>query len=409
MPEETLDDIFGNDELNDALNEPEDKKDEKSEDEGTDDGGPDGEGKSKEDDPEGKESEETEDEVPPVINWRDDEELVESAPVNLAELTKKYPKLFNEFPGIRNSIVREEKFTEVFPTIELAQEAADRSEAFLNFQAELGSGQSKNLLQNIRQLNSRAFERFTENFLDNLSEVDGKQYNAVVGPVFQKLVKHVYKIGVKHKNEDLALAAQYFSDFLFDEKDPDKLREPERRKDDVESDERRRLQAERNTFLRERFESATHEVMHQVDTILVTEIKNGLDPNNRLSDFNRDALVSKIAEDIDKLLSKDERHNKTMRELWKRAERAGFSAEWRNKIRETYLNNARRILPQIRTKRKSEAFAGLKSGKVNTNNIPSGRAAQRGNSNTSKDKTPKRIDWNSTSDEDIFEGKAKLR
>ncbi|MGA2957600.1 MAG: hypothetical protein ABSF48_17985, partial [Thermodesulfobacteriota bacterium] len=42
---------------------------------------------------------------------------------SLSEIKEKYPEIFKEFPGLRDSIFREIEYTKTFPTIEDAKDA----------------------------------------------------------------------------------------------------------------------------------------------------------------------------------------------------------------------------------------------------------------------------------------------
>ena len=111
--------------------------------------------------------------------------------------------------------------------------------------------------------------------------------------------------------------------------------------------------------------------------------------------------ADKILKRVNEVLSSDERHMAAMRSMWEKAERSGFSAEWRNRIRNYYLSRAKAILPGIRAKAKSEATH--KPGTAPRNQVPVGRSGS-----GSGGKVPlsaKHIDYSKTSDMDILNGK----
>lgn len=401
-----------NDDLDAALNTPAGEEETNEEELNADDVSVDGEVETEEADGEVDEEAEVsegddadDDEKLEEVDLTKDIELAESSPVNLLELNKKYPKLLKEFPGLRESIVREQKFTEVFPTVEMAQEAYDRSESFKNFNSELLSGQSGNILASINKIDPKAFNKLTTGFLDTVFKIDRDQHSRLIMPVVSRAIKHVFNEGAKHKNENLQVAAQYFSDFLFGKTNPQEIPEGlPADKDDENSEARLKVQRERDAWLKERYDVATQDIAVQIDGSLTKLIEQNLDPHNRLTPFAKNALVNKIANDLDSILGKNPRHARTMQALWARAEKSGYSAEWRNKIRDTVIESAKRILPQVRQRNYAEAVKGGKSGKVNDSKITSGGPSGKRNGRTASG-TKKEIDWNKTSELDYVNGK----
>ena len=393
-----------NEELNDALGSPaeEEAVEETPNAEEESDESDDGEGTSEEVPDEGQEeeSEAGEDDGPRI---EEDEELAEASPVNLTELTKKYPKLFAEHPKLRDTIIREQKFTEVFPTIEMAQEAYDRSESFKNFNAEILSGRAENLLENIKRVDQRAFNKFTDNILDSLYRVDAPQFNKISSVIVTRAIKHMYSQGKRHGNENIEMASRWMSRFFFENDNPESLTEPEKPRDDEASEERQRINAERAQWTQERYTHAANDIHAQLDRELVKRVENGLDPNNRLSKFAKDALVDRIIKELNESLGNDPRHNNQMKLLWARAAKSGYSAEWRNKIRDAVLANAERRLPVVRQKHRANAFKDIKPGKVNENKVASGRSVS-GKANGKSPAGKREVDYSKTTDADILSG-----
>ena len=321
-----------------------------------------------------------------------------AAGIELKAIEKAFPGIFKKYPTLKSTIWREQKFTEFFPTVEQARDAYKQSQAFSNFEQEIMAGQSQNLLQNVRQVDERAFQRFSNSFLGSLQKIDPDTFNSVVGPVILRVVQNVYATGKQHNNEDLTLSAQHISRFLFGDHNVDQIRPPEQQRNEI-SEEEQRIQHERQKFFGERRNTVLSEVVEQTDSVLKRDIDKGL--GDGINEFTKSALSDKILKRVNEVLSSDERHMAAMRSMWEKAERAGFSAEWRNRIRNYYLSRAKAILPSIRAKAKSEA--SRRPGAVPKNQIPTGRA-----SSGITGKVPlsaKHIDYSKTSDMDILNGK----
>lgn len=327
--------------------------------------------------------------------------------ISVKKLEKDFPNIFKKFPTLKSALWREQKFTEFFPTLEQARDAYRNSQAFTNFESEIMSGQSANLLSNVKQLDERSFRKFATNILPSLQKVDSEAFNSAVGPVVLRIIQNIYATGVQHNNEDLTLSAQHISRYLFGDHNVDRIQPPQQQNDEI-SQEEQRIRLARYQFFNERKNTALGEVVEQTDSKLQKEIESSL--GEEINEFTKSALVDKILKRVNEVLSSDERHMNAIRSMWEKAERAGFSAEWRNRIRNYYLNRARAVLPAIRSKAKAEASKRTGNGQQR-NTIPTGRVSSGSSSRSSGatgEKVPlstKQIDYSKTSDLDILNGK----
>ncbi len=109
-----------------------------------------------------------------------------------------------------------------------------------------------------------------------------------------------------------------------------------------------------------------------------------------------------------------------MTSLWKRAEAEGFNRESLSRIVSAYLERARPIIPTVRNKYKSIALKGKADVKEDNEGNPrkelkipssgkSGRAPHNEGKVNLRAVDTKKIDWNKTSDNDIFDGRVKLK
>jgi hypothetical protein len=340
-----------------------------------------------------------------------DGEVGDYSPVPREALLKAYPDIFKKFPQINNTFAREQAFTELFPTVEDAQTAADYQEAFIGFEQNIATGDPKHLLESVKKLDANIFSRFTGNFMDTLYQVDRDQFNKVVEPITKRLVRHIFADGVRTKNENLVNAAQWFSDYLFGtevEKIPAEQKPVNTKTKEQEEFERRKEEhAERE------YHSSLTEVFGIVDKKLDTFLSN-IDPNNKLSAYTKRVLLKDIKEEIGATLRKETPLQRTIGNLWGRGKKFGYTPELRHKIGNLYLTRAKQVAPAIakRLVREATGNTGPKPTIKKTNISSGGRPTANGNKATtasSKAPDPKQIDWSKSSDADILRGKATVR
>jgi hypothetical protein len=339
-------------------------------------------------------------------------EIGDYSPVPRAELLKAYPDIFKRFPQIQNTFGREEAFTELFPTVEDAQNAADYQESFLAFEQNIASGDPTHLLQSVKNLDPNIFGKFTGNFMDTLYKVDRDQFNEVLRPITKKLVRHIFADGVRTKNENLVNAAQWFSDYLFGtevEKIPaDQKPITTKTKEQEDFERRREEHTERE------YNTSFTEVLGYVDRKLDTFLSN-IDPNNKLTPYTKRVLVRDIKEEVGAALRKETPLQRTIGNLWGRGKKFGYTPELRQKIGNLYLARAKQVAPAIAKRLVKEAMgtSGPKPTIKKTNIASGGRPSANGNNATktasSKAPDPKQIDWSKSSDGDILRGKATVR
>jgi hypothetical protein len=205
-------------------------------------------------------------------------------------------------------------------------------------------------------------------------------------------------------------AAKAFATFVFGDDGPDVL---DGKKTYVSAKEEKRVDPERQQFLKERFQAFEGDVVTSAKNSLLSSItskdKNGkskLDPDEVFSPWMTAQLSNSILEDINNQLKQDKDHMKYMNGLWKKAEEAKFTSEWKTRIIDAFLARARQLVPVTRSRIVSEALGTTRKRadktreNVERNRRPEGGGGGRpanGNSGAGK-----RIDYTKTSDEDIL-------
>ena len=121
------------------------------------------------------------------------------------QISEKFPEIFKEFPELKHAIFREFKYTQLFPTVEDAQEASETVENYENLSELLLSGDKENLrsfLDSIEETNKSAINDLAVNFLPALYEKDKQTHFKAVTPMLEDVVKTWYRHAVNSNDED---------------------------------------------------------------------------------------------------------------------------------------------------------------------------------------------------------------
>jgi hypothetical protein len=374
---------------------------------------------------EGKPEEKEEEEEP-------SEELIEESArgLDLKRIREKFPEFAktHEYKELKNAYYRESQYTEMFPTLDDAREAAENNETFTALNDSLvGRGDPTQLLETVKQASPESFRRIAVTFLDHLSKVDQTAYVAAVDPLVRRVAQQMNMAGRRYLSQDpnstaghaMVTTARNIMQFYYD--DANEINRSEAPPVDTRlSEKEQELSNREQAIVREKFESAYRVAHSSVERNLDAQIRAGLDPDNRLSDFTKDALVEKIKRDVENQISADQNHLRKMTSLWKRSESTGYSRDSLSRIVSAYLERARPIIPSVRTQYRSRAIgrASEPDEQRSVENrgpqlVRSGRTgrppSESGRGGSVKSADPRKIDYSKTSDEDIFEGRVKLK
>lgn len=341
-------------------------------------------------------------------------------PVDKKALLAKYPKLFKDFPELGKTFQREQQFTELFPTLEDAQNASNMAQEYFGLSRKImAEGDAAFLLTQVKQVNPASFEKFTDNFLEGVRRVDRDQYNVICEPVIQGVLRWCFVQGDKHGNENIVNSARHLSKLIFGTAQVEQL-EPKKKapKDNEPDPERTKFEKERADFEQGRFTAATNEIGDQVDMFLTEELEKGIDPSGKMSPYFKRTLIRDIIQGVHTQLANEPAHGRTMKTLWDRARQSNYPGELKSRIRNTYLARAKQVLPSVRSRVKQEAFQtksdkpksgnSSNSNKDKARNIPVGRALSNTNQSSGNGKkmpTGRDVDWRNTSERDILDGK----
>jgi hypothetical protein len=287
-----------------------------------------------------------------------EEQLELVTPVRRKEILAKYPTLFKEFPYLERAYYREQKFTELLPTIEDAQQAVAAKQTLDRMENDVMGGNTELILRAVREQNPKGFNKIVDQYLPTLAKVDEKAYYHVLGNVTKHTIVAMVREARKSGNEALQSAAQLVNQFVFGTSDfqpPTQLSRDEPREDgkDVE------LQQREQQFVTQQFQSARDDLNTRINNTLKNTIDANIDPKKSMSDYVRKNASREAIEMLESVLSKDTRFIALKDRLWEAAFRENFNRNSVERIKSAYLSRAKTLLPTVIKKARIDALKGL--------------------------------------------------
>lgn len=346
-------------------------------------------------------SDESDDEPDEQEKSDDDLELI--IPPRKKEILKKYPTLFKDFPGLEKAYYKEQQYTELLPTIEDAKEVVERVKTFEKFESELLSGNIESVLKSVKDADSRAYDKIVDNYLPNLAKADPAAHLHVVGNVMKTTIVSMAREADRIKNDHLRNAALILNQFIFGSSEFAPATNYSKEISDPRIDqESQRLQNERESFLKERFDSAVTDLSSRVDNTLKSTISEHIDPKGTMSDYVRRNATKDALDLLNDQMGSDNRYQTIKDTLWKRAFDSNFSKQSLDAIRTAHLNKAKTLLRDVINRTRNEALRGQDSKRSNGNErdkrgpLPVGRntgQSKSGNDSKSIPKGMKTLDF----------------
>ena len=313
-------------------------------------------------DDESEESEDVEDEED-EDKGKEDEKLDEvvgakfSGRPTYRQVIDKYPKIFKDFPGLRNVFFRERDFSRVFPTVEDAQEAYDELNKLKAGEQVISNGNPKDFLEVLRDYDPNKEAQFVENFLPSLYKVNKPAFEAVTTPVIQYALRTMHRDASRNGNDNLTNSAVNVYEWLFG---TDKIEEGGQRQSIAPSQqndpEKESLKAERDRLLNTRhtefIDGALNGASRKIDGI----IKNALP--EEVSEFEVKSITREVMDRLGAVLRADSAHRSNMDRLIRNGRNEAYSEAARERLSSAFLSRAKLALPEIIKKVKSEALRG---------------------------------------------------
>lgn len=347
--------------VDDKKEEKDDKKSDKTEKDDTDTGR-DKDTDEKDDDKEDEEEKEEEvDELAELeaeLEGPPEEKLQLMTPSRRKDILKDFPDIFKKHPYLETAYYRDQKFTEVFPTIKEAEEAAASLGEYKTLQSKLKSGDIEQVITDIKK-DEKAFFKMVDNYLPTLNKVAPEAYLHLVGNLVKYTVEDMVTESKARNNDSLKTAASILHDFVFGTTKwtpPSNLSKDARPEDNKASDELAKRERE---FNERKFNSAQSEIGTKVDNSIKATIVQHIDPKSEMTDFVKNAAVSQALKQVESLVSKDTRFKTLLDRLWQNAADKDFAKPEMDKIKSACISKARTLLPSVIKTARHEALKGL--------------------------------------------------
>jgi hypothetical protein len=319
--------------------------------------------KSEDEESEGEPDEEDElKEIEEELEGPKEEDLELMTPVRRKEILKKFPTLFKEFPYLEKAYYREQQFTEVFPTIQDARDAGEKSRIMDQVEREILSGDISSVLVAAKQENQEAFHKVVDNYLPTLRRVDSQAYFHVLGNVIKDTIITMVKEGrsLGDQGQPLQAAANILNQFVFGSQNFTPPQQLSRSNPQVDQQQQQFYEQQRQQVYT-KFESTREELQTKADNVLTSTIHQNIDPNQSMTEYVRKNAVRDAHQTLEELISKDTRFRGLLDRLWEKSYQSGFDKESTDRIKSAYLSKAKTLLPSVIKKARNEALKGARS------------------------------------------------
>jgi hypothetical protein len=306
-----------------------------------------------------KEEKESEDEPDIELTEKDPDEYSD-VPARKAILTK-YPKLFKEFPGLERAMYREQKYTEVFPSIKEAESAKATIQNYGAVEQDLNQGNIAPLLSAIKNGNDKSFKKLTATFLTQLQTVDKDSYFGVVNTVLKQaltgIVKAAKEMDDSEEAQQYQLAAALVHKAIYGNSKvtPYQMEVP----DDKEDPKAEELKQREQAYHSERLTTAVQDVDERLDRTVKGAIEKNIDPRGVMPEYLKSKAVEDTWNKLNKIISSDKRFVTYRDELWKQLIKENYSATAKAKVVREVLKKAQSILPDVIKQVRADAMKGL--------------------------------------------------
>lgn len=304
-------------------------------------------------DPDDLELKESDDE-PDKLSLEEDTKSEDiQAPPRKKEILKKYPNVFKDFPFLEKMMYRDREMNELFGSFDNAKEIAQRSQQWEGLENQLLSGNTVELLSEIKSSDENAFKMIVDDYLTNLAKVDKDSYYHVVGNLNRKLIMEMVEEANNSNDDNLKEAALIVNKFLFGSS---KFTAPSRLAEKRDEAEKNEAETERITFLRERFETASNDLQTAVDNTLQATISEYIDPKGLMTPYVKKNAVNDAMDMIRRAITRNDEVKKNLERLWRESTEEKFSKDSLGKIKSYYLHRAKSVLKDAILKARSEAL-----------------------------------------------------
>ena len=335
---------------------------------------------------------------------KEDKEEEELIRVELSEINKEFPQFFKKFPTLKHAFFREQQFSEIYPTIEEAQKAADMQAAYEEISSAVTSGDAETFIGELTKESPDGLKKFATNFVPALLESNKDLYYDVVTPIVRQFVRNVYAHGVGENNDNIKNAAKIVHKVLFSGSYDDVAKEGElatrksKDKDDT-------IEKDKQQYFQGKYQNLQKEVGDLLYGRLDEEINKGLEDLTKTRPGLKKMIFKDIRARVLDEMDKDKNHLSRMNQLWKREERNGFNGSLKNSFLVTFMSKAKTLIPKMRIEARKEALGKDDTGGNNRDNNrePNRHTGGRESKGGTKRMTPERAKSEGLSTKGIFD------
>src|SRR3990167_4169941 len=87
---------------------------------------------------------------------KEDEEVEIDTPPRKQQILKDYPDLFKKYPFLEKVLYRDKEYRELFGSFDDAKEIAEKADIFKSFESQLLSGNTTEILKNVKETEPKA-------------------------------------------------------------------------------------------------------------------------------------------------------------------------------------------------------------------------------------------------------------
>lgn len=321
------------------------KGDDEGEEEGEEEDGEDGE-----EEEEDEESDEDKEQDRLLSSWTD--------------IKKQYPDFAKKFPDVKAALFRDQQYSSLFATPKEAEDVIGKADTLDKLGEDLiGQGDPTALLDTIGKQSPENLKKVALGILPYFQEKDKTFYYELAAVPIKQLLRSAFKSG--GKDTDLGRAALHLHKYFFNDLDIDKTVKGEV-KESKEVDPKVKALEDRLKQIDQREEKTfLDSIDTSYETRMTKSIREGLDKDERLTEWAKTQITSEVMKEIHKLLSSDKNHTNQMTSLFKQAKTAGFTNDFKTRLINTVLVRAKALVPNVRAKMVSQAL-NLKKKKDDT-------------------------------------------
>lgn len=293
----------------------------------------------------------------------------------------------------RELYFRDKAYTDVFPTVAQAKEAATKADQLDLLDTTLVNGDIESIF---KDLNEDVILKISDRLLPTLSKTNPQAFIRATKPFLVDILHSVMNKAKSDGDENLQRSVRNISNAIF--RNPELPPRVSNQEDPTIVQERQRLERERQGLFQrdeQRFlAAADSSTMRRLESI----VSDSIDPKNEfgLSSFVRGAIADKVLKEVGQVLQKDEVLGNKLKAYHRNASRAGFPDEYKARMISASLERAKKVIPMLVAKHRNAALGkqstkGKILSKVESKNQTSGTSS-----------SSKKVDTRKTSAEDFL-------